>query len=114
MFDLDMVSICLRDRDLSSPQKLKTREQRHWTLSRTCHCGGGAFASRLAASQPASRQIKTKQVDRRTTVFFSGDRMNRDLRTALALALFACASVILSVPTSAQSVYGSIFGTVTD
>src|SRR3984885_4213776 len=40
--------------------------------------------------------------------------MNRYLRTALALALFACASLLFNVPSSAQSVYGSIFGTVTD
>ena len=40
--------------------------------------------------------------------------MNRNLRTALALALFACACLLISVPSSAQSVYGSIFGTVTD
>ena len=40
--------------------------------------------------------------------------MNRYLRTALALALFACAGLITSVQASAQSVYGSIFGTVTD
>jgi hypothetical protein len=40
--------------------------------------------------------------------------MNRNLRTALALAIFACASLLLSVPSSAQSVYGSLFGTVTD
>jgi hypothetical protein len=40
--------------------------------------------------------------------------MNRDLRTAFVLALFACASFFLIVPSDAQSVYGSIFGTVTD
>jgi hypothetical protein len=40
--------------------------------------------------------------------------MNRVLRTALVLAAFACASVLLIVPASAQSVYGSIFGTVSD
>jgi hypothetical protein len=40
--------------------------------------------------------------------------MNRNLRTALVLALFACASLVLIAPASAQSVYGSIFGTVTD
>jgi hypothetical protein len=40
--------------------------------------------------------------------------MNRYLRTALALALFACACLITDVRASAQSVYGSIFGTVTD
>ncbi len=40
--------------------------------------------------------------------------MNRTLRTALVLALFACASMLFNVPASAQSVYGSIFGTVTD
>ncbi len=40
--------------------------------------------------------------------------MNRSLRTALVLAIFACASMLLLVPASAQSVYGSIFGTVTD
>ena len=36
------------------------------------------------------------------------------LRTALALALLACASLVLISPASAQSIYGSIFGTVTD
>lgn len=40
--------------------------------------------------------------------------MNRMLRTALVLALCACASLLLSVPASAQSIYGSIFGTVSD
>ncbi len=40
--------------------------------------------------------------------------MNRFLRTALALALFACANLLLISPARAQSVYGSIFGTVTD
>ena len=39
--------------------------------------------------------------------------MNKMLRTALVLA-FACASLLLVRPSSAQSVYGSIFGTVTD
>ena len=40
--------------------------------------------------------------------------MNRMFRTALVLALFACASSLLIVTASAQSVYGSIFGTVSD
>ena len=40
--------------------------------------------------------------------------MNKNLRTALVLAMFACASLLLIAPASAQSVYGSIFGTVTD
>jgi outer membrane receptor protein involved in Fe transport len=40
--------------------------------------------------------------------------MNRIFRTALVLALFACAGLLLSVPASAQSVYGSLFGTVSD
>ncbi|MGA3048873.1 MAG: carboxypeptidase-like regulatory domain-containing protein, partial [Terracidiphilus sp.] len=40
--------------------------------------------------------------------------MNKILRTALVLALFACASLLLTAPASAQSVYGSIFGTVSD
>ena len=40
--------------------------------------------------------------------------MNKILRTALVLALFACASMLLIAPASAQSVYGSIFGTVSD
>ena len=40
--------------------------------------------------------------------------MNKNVRTALVLALFACASLLLLTPASAQSVYGSIFGTVTD
>jgi hypothetical protein len=40
--------------------------------------------------------------------------MNKTLRTALVLALFACAGLLLIVPARAQSVYGSIFGTVTD
>jgi len=40
--------------------------------------------------------------------------MNRTIRTALVLALFACASFLLVVPAKAQAVYGSIFGTVTD
>ncbi len=40
--------------------------------------------------------------------------MNRFLRTALVLALFACANLLLISPARGQSVYGSIFGTVTD
>jgi hypothetical protein len=40
--------------------------------------------------------------------------MNTILRTALVLALVACASLLLTAPASAQSVYGSIFGTVSD
>ncbi len=40
--------------------------------------------------------------------------MNRIVRTALVLALSACAGLLLRVPASAQSVYGSIFGTVSD
>jgi hypothetical protein len=40
--------------------------------------------------------------------------MNKILRTALVLAFFACASLLLTTQASAQSVYGSIFGTVTD
>src|SRR5438045_6865448 len=40
--------------------------------------------------------------------------MNRVLRTAFVLALFACASSLLITPARAQAVYGSIFGTVTD
>lgn len=40
--------------------------------------------------------------------------MNKMIRTALVLALCACASVVLLAPARAQSVYGSIFGTVTD
>jgi len=40
--------------------------------------------------------------------------MNKILRTALVLGLFACASLLLTAPASAQSVYGSLFGTVTD
>ena len=40
--------------------------------------------------------------------------MNKNFRTALVLAVFACASLLYIVPASAQSVYGSIFGTVSD
>jgi hypothetical protein len=40
--------------------------------------------------------------------------MNKTVRTALVLAFFACVSLLLTVPASAQSVYGSIFGTVSD
>ena len=40
--------------------------------------------------------------------------MNRLFRTARALAFLACASSILTITASAQSVYGSIFGTVSD
>jgi hypothetical protein len=40
--------------------------------------------------------------------------MKNMIRTALALALFACASMVLLAPARAQSVYGSLFGTVTD
>jgi hypothetical protein len=40
--------------------------------------------------------------------------MNKLIRTALVLAFFACASSLLVVTASAQSVYGSIFGTVSD
>ena len=40
--------------------------------------------------------------------------MNKLFRTALVLAFFACAGMLLVAPASAQSVYGSIFGTVSD
>lgn len=40
--------------------------------------------------------------------------MKKSVRTALVLAIFACASMLLIVPASAQAIYGSIFGTVTD
>ena len=40
--------------------------------------------------------------------------MKKNLFRALALGLFACAGSLLLTPASAQSVYGSIFGTVTD
>ncbi len=40
--------------------------------------------------------------------------MNRLFRTALVLALFACAGSLFVMTASAQSVYGSIFGTVSD
>jgi hypothetical protein len=40
--------------------------------------------------------------------------MNKMLRTAFVLAALACAYLILMTPVNAQSVYGSIFGTVTD
>ena len=40
--------------------------------------------------------------------------MNKTLRTALALAIFACACLLIPLSSSAQSIYGSIFGTVTD
>jgi hypothetical protein len=40
--------------------------------------------------------------------------MYKMFRTACVLAIFACALSLLVVPASAQSVYGSIFGTVTD
>jgi len=40
--------------------------------------------------------------------------MNKSFRTALALGIFACASVLLTLPATAQSVYGSLFGSVTD
>src|SRR6476646_10734435 len=40
--------------------------------------------------------------------------MNRVLRTALVLALFACANLLLLSPARGQAVYGTIFGTVTD
>jgi hypothetical protein len=40
--------------------------------------------------------------------------MNKFLRTALVLAFLACASSLLIVTASAQAIYGSIFGTVSD
>jgi len=40
--------------------------------------------------------------------------MNKIIRTALVLTLFACASLVFITPASAQSVYGSLFGTVSD
>ena len=40
--------------------------------------------------------------------------MNKSFRTALVLAMFACAGLLLILPAGAQSVYGSMFGTVTD
>jgi len=40
--------------------------------------------------------------------------MNKNFRAALAVAFIACASLLLTLPAPAQSVYGSIYGTVTD
>src|ERR1035441_8559604 len=40
--------------------------------------------------------------------------MTKVFRTVLVPALFLCASLLLITSTSARSVYGSIFGTVTD
>jgi hypothetical protein len=40
--------------------------------------------------------------------------MNKMLRTAFVLGVFACANLLLNSPLRAQSVYGSLFGTVTD
>ena len=40
--------------------------------------------------------------------------MSRKFRTALALAFLACANLLFITSAMAQSVYGSIFGTVTD
>jgi hypothetical protein len=40
--------------------------------------------------------------------------MNKILRTSLVLAFFACASLLLTTQASAQAIYGSIYGTVTD
>lgn len=40
--------------------------------------------------------------------------MNKFLRTAVALAAFACANLLLITQARGQSVYGTIFGTVTD
>ena len=40
--------------------------------------------------------------------------MNKIFRTSLVLTSFACMSLLLPLPARAQSVYGSIFGTVTD
>jgi hypothetical protein len=59
-------------------------------------------------------QVEVTTSSQTKTEEFSGDRMNKNLRTALALGLFACASLVLVAPATAQSVYGSLFGTVTD
>ena len=40
--------------------------------------------------------------------------MKENLRRILVLGMFTCASLLFLTPASAQSVYGSIFGTVTD
>jgi len=40
--------------------------------------------------------------------------MNKIFRTAIALAFLACASLLILTPARGQSVYGSIFGTVSD
>jgi hypothetical protein len=40
--------------------------------------------------------------------------MNKSFHFTLATAAFACASCLLTLPATAQSVYGSIYGTVTD
>ncbi|MGA8043572.1 MAG: TonB-dependent receptor [Terracidiphilus sp.] len=40
--------------------------------------------------------------------------MKKRMRTALALAMFACALMLMNTSARAQSIYGSIFGTVTD
>jgi hypothetical protein len=66
-------------------------------------------------SELACRQIHHKFKQKKRSIFLrSGDQMNKTLRTALVLALFVCAGLLLIVPARAQSVYGSIFGTVTD
>jgi hypothetical protein len=74
----------------------------------------------IAAGKPDAGQLSNLPVNyhtsshKKTKAFTSGDRMNKILRTALALAFFACANLLLVSPAGAQSVYGSIFGTVTD
>jgi hypothetical protein len=40
--------------------------------------------------------------------------MNKNFRTAITLAFLACAFLLILTPARAQSVYGSIFGTVSD
>jgi hypothetical protein len=43
-----------------------------------------------------------------------GDRMTKNLRAAFGMALLATGCLLNSAPARAQSVYGSVFGTVTD
>jgi hypothetical protein len=56
-----------------------------------------------------NREVKIKNQEHS-----SGDQVKKNIRPALVLALMVCAIFLSSQAANAQSVYGSIFGTVTD
>jgi hypothetical protein len=100
-----MVSIAPENALLASPN-LQLGSGSSGPLARPAIVAGEPSMS-TGRNQPAGH-VDRPQVHRKKQKQFSGDRMNKSLRTALALAFFACAGLVLITPASAQSVYGSI------